>query len=402
MKCDGQYPTCSNCRKAAVECVDGDSIRLRAGPTDQSTASDRATINRLRRRIKWLESVVRERLPDVNLTGTSSQDDPGETFTDNAPAGNAATRLSQETRDGPIPGLAPSQVTAPNQAAHQIGLISIGFHADQKYIGPSSGYFLARLLLAQSQRVVDVEQQASSTSGTQQSSIDELIMAVHGPLPLPPHRIAVQLCQVYFDTIQTQYPFLHEGTFRTALDNVYRSGRPGNADNTRDASVRFQMFMVFAISATISSWRTKRQTHGESYCLSALQYLDRLRIGTSLEGLQCMLLMLVFAMHSPCMQLNVWHLNYQCLAAVVDLGLQRKVTTLAGISLLEQELRTRIFWTVFTIDRTVASMMGRPIGLRDEACELRVRLDSLIERPCMLTGPVTATSRGYRLGAIYE
>lgn len=365
-----------------VECVDGDSVRLRAGPADQSTASDRATIKRLRRRIHWLESVVRERLPDVDLDGTISQDHLAETFIDNAPADDVTTELNQELRDDPIPDIVPSRVLAPNQAAHQIGLISVGFHADQKYIGPSSGYFLARLLLAQSQRAVDVEQQSSGTIGMQQSSIDELVMAVHGPLPLPPLRIAVQLCQVYFDTIQTQYPFLHEGTFRTALDDVYRSGTPGNPDNTHDASACFQTFMVLAISATISSWRTKRQTHGELYCLSALQYLDRLQIGTSLKGLQCMLLMLVFAMHSPHMQLNVWQLNYQCLAAVVDLGLQREVTTSAGISLLEQELRTRIFWTVFTIDRTIASMMGRPIGLRDEACELRVRLASLNERPC--------------------
>jgi hypothetical protein len=74
------------------------------------------------------------------------------------------------------------------------------------------------------------------------------------------------------------------------------------------------------------------------------------------------------------MQLNVWNLNYQCLAAVIDLGLQRHVAISAGISQHEQDMRTRIFWTVFTIDRTIASMMGRPIGLRDEACELRVSL----------------------------
>ncbi|KAG9185942.1 hypothetical protein G6011_02498 [Alternaria panax] len=76
------------------------------------------------------------------------------------------------------------------------------------------------------------------------------------------------------------------------------------------------------------------------------------------------------------MQLNVWNLNYQCLAAIIDLSLQKHVTISAGISQLEQDMRTRIFWTVFTIDRTIASMMGRPIGLRDEACELRFATDS--------------------------
>ncbi|KAL1592687.1 hypothetical protein SLS60_011103 [Paraconiothyrium brasiliense] len=75
------------------------------------------------------------------------------------------------------------------------------------------------------------------------------------------------------------------------------------------------------------------------------------------------------------MRLNVWYLNYHCIAAVLELGLQRNVTTSSGISLLDQEMRTRVFWTIFTLDRTIATMMGRPIGLRDEACELRLPQD---------------------------
>lgn len=399
VQCDGQYPTCSNCRKGAAECIDGESVRLRAGSNDRINASDRATISRLRRRIRWLETVVRERLPDVDLSSTPSQDDLEETIVEGGPMDSTASGSHQEPQNNAITDLAPAQTTAPDQAAHQIGLISIGFNADQKYIGPSSGYFLARLLLVHSRRSADLEQRMSTSTDMSQSSIDELVTAVQGPLPLPPQSTAVQLCQVYFETIQPLYPFLHEVSLRIALDELYGAGRTANADGAHDASVRFQVFMVLAISATVSTWRTKRQLHGESYCLSALQYLDRIRIGTSLEGLQCMLLLLIFAMHCPHMQLNVWHLNYQCLAAVVDLGLQRQVTTSAGISLLEQELRTRIFWAVFTIDRTVASMMGRPIGLRDEACELRVRLLFSIVTQAVLMSQAATTSGGQRTGA---
>jgi hypothetical protein len=288
-------------------------------------------------------------------------------------AESPTTAVPQERRDDSVSDLTSAQpATAPDQRAHQIGLISVGFNADQKYIGPSSGYFLARLLLAESRRTSSLENTISSSTTTKQSSIDNLVSAVQRPLPLPPQHIAVQLCQVYFETIQPQYPIIHEDSFHAALREVYGNNATENSICNDDASIHFQIYMILAISATISTWRTKQQIPGELYCLSALQYLDRIRVGTSLAGLQCMLLLLIFTMHNPHMQLNVWHLNYQCLAAVVDMGLQRQVTTSAGISLLEQELRTRIFWTVFTIDRTIASMMGRPIGLRDEACELRV------------------------------
>lgn len=103
--------------------------------------------------------------------------------------------------------------------------------------------------------------------------------------------------------------------------------------------------------------------------------MDNLNLENSLQGVQCLLLLLIFTIHSPYVRLNVWYLNYHCLAALLDLGLQRDIDTRSGISLLEQEMRARIFWVIFSFDRIIATMMGRPIGLRDEACELRVSQD---------------------------
>ena len=190
--------------------------------------------------------------------------------------------------------------------------------------------------------------------------------AVQGSLPLPSEAQALELCNTYFEVVQAQYPILHRPTFFQNLHHLYESNTPS------DPYVAFQSYMVLAIGSTIMSRRVKYRLPGESYCLSALQYYNQLNVENSLPGLQCLLMLLIFTMHSPCMRLNVWYLNYQCIAAALDLGLQREITTMAGITLLEQEMRTRIFWVVFTLDRTIATMMGRPIGLRDEACELRV------------------------------
>ncbi|CRG84961.1 Transcriptional activator protein acu-15 [Talaromyces islandicus] len=52
-----------------------------------------------------------------------------------------------------------------------------------------------------------------------------------------------------------------------------------------------------------------------------------------------------------------------------------KVLPILEVSLLEQEMRTRVFWVIYTLDRTLAILMGRPIGIRDEACELRLPMD---------------------------
>lgn len=59
---------------------------------------------------------------------------------------------------------------------------------------------------------------------------------------------------------------------------------------------------------------------------------------------------------------------------VLDLGLQRDPPNTAPLSRFQREMRTRIFMVVYSLDRRLATMMGRPIGLRDEACDLRVSI----------------------------
>ncbi|KNG47228.1 c6 transcription factor [Stemphylium lycopersici] len=196
---------------------------------------------RLRRRVEWLEFIIRDRLPDVDLAGETP---PQETAGSRADQQEARDDLA-EIAPAPLNPLIPS-----DQRAHEIGLISIGANSDQKYIGPSSGYFLARLLLAKSpqRNRNDISEPRLDTTGGQ-FLINELVDATKGSLPLP-----------------------------------------------------------------------KR-------------------------------------------------------ALVNRLSLQRNVTARTSISLLEQEMRTRLFWVVYTFDRTISNIMGRPIGLRDEACELRLPQD---------------------------
>ncbi|KAF9739172.1 hypothetical protein PMIN06_002285 [Paraphaeosphaeria minitans] len=366
IRCDAQLPACTNCRKAGAECTDGESLRLRSVPDDPA-------VSRLRRRVAWLESIIRETLPDIDL----SVEAPIEGSV--PPEERTVIPLSH----GDQPSVSvdnmtalPLQAVAQNdQRAHEIGLISVGT-ADQRYLGPSSGYFLARLLLSDSPRRNDrrapVNHNAANATNLAQSLIYQLVCATPGPLPLPGRAQANELSRIYFDTVHPQYPILHEPSFMQGMNYLYDS-HAQTLEN--DAPVEFQVNMVLAIATSILSSRVRSHVPSESYCLSALQHLERINVQNSFSGLQCILLLLIFTMHSPYMRLNVWYLNYHCIAAVLELGLQRDVTTSSGISLLDQEMRTRVFWTIFTLDRTIATMMGRPIGLRDEACDLRLPQD---------------------------
>lgn len=336
--------------------MDGESARLRDLP--------RSYIGSLQSRVSWLESIVKERCPDIDLSEgppIEGHASPRESST----VDPAAARLSHDQTLPPIASNSDNralQLGGPNALSHEIGLVSLGTNQDQRYIGPSSGFFLARVMLTKS---TQKENEASYL--TRDTPLPtELVEAVQGPLPLPGREMASRLVESYFDFIHPQYPLLHKPTFMAMLDSAYSSAEV-------DHIVLFQVNMVLALGATVLSGRSKARIPGESYCLSAMEHFEHLNVENSLQGVQCLLLLFIFTIHNPYMRLNVWYLNYQCLAALLDIGLQRNITVQSGISLLEQEMRARVFWVVFTLDRTVATMMGRPIGIRDEACELRVR-----------------------------
>jgi hypothetical protein len=190
----------------------------------------------------------------------------------------------------------------------------------------------------------------------------------NSPAPLPTRKEdAIELTSKFFSSVHFVYPFLHEPSHRARLERLY-----GSTDH--DPVDTFHVFMVLAITASDLSRRFRIPLPAEGYYTAATRCFERAYAGGSLEGLQSLLLLMVYGLHNPSCDIDVWSLNYQCLGALIDLGLQRDVRSSPAfhISFLEQEMRTRIFWVVYSFDRTLGTMMGRPIGVRDEACELRV------------------------------
>ncbi|GAW11632.1 hypothetical protein ANO14919_009790 [Xylariales sp. No.14919] len=276
-------------------------------------------------------------------------------------------RNEAATTDNQAARIEPSAIPSNIGLSHEVGLVSLGANRDPRYIGPSSGYVLCKLMLAASSRAGKMTRTVENSTLSVAPYLRELVVETQGPISITKGQ-AVDLCQTYFEIIHVQYPFLHYPTFLRSLEQFFEDRAPNHIAG-------FQIYMVLAISATIVSRLHKIPLSGERYYMTAMQYFEKIQMESSIQGLQCILLLLIFAMQSSTIRLDVWCLNYQCIASVLDLGLQRAVTTSSGISKLDQEMRTRIFWVVYTLDRTIATMMGRPIGLRDEACDLRIPAD---------------------------
>ncbi|PYI09445.1 hypothetical protein BO78DRAFT_362955 [Aspergillus sclerotiicarbonarius CBS 121057] len=379
--CDGNEPSCSSCLKAGAHCV-----------SDGRQEVPRKYISNMENRIRWLESIVKENCAHIDLehegqilADDTVQRDPVDMSTQyqarDIPASN-----SQHIPSGEIEGPRDSTTEdgAPNalhdqqpldqarganshQQAHEIGLVSLSSGGGPRYIGPSSGYFFANRIFSSAGRRRKSKGAKRATANSAQLSAELL-----NNLTLLPARkeSAVELSIKYFRTVHLTYPFLHEPTHMSVIDRVYAS----QEENPLDL---FQVHMVLSIAALVLSRECKVHLPVEGYYASAMKYVEHVCTDGSMTALQCLLLLMVYALHNPSSDVNIWNLNYQCLASVIDLGLQRDVRASSSlrISVFEQEMRTRVFWVVYMFDRAICTMMGRPIGIRDEACEMRFPLD---------------------------
>ncbi|KAL2868116.1 Zn(II)2Cys6 transcription factor [Aspergillus lucknowensis] len=377
IRCDGNLPTCSSCQKAGVSCINNGKQEVH-----------RSYITSMENRIKWLESIVRDKCSDIDLSrvpeplpgaldGVTQLETTIEPGPDHTLDKHQSSLCPEQERREPHTGSSPrilisrdeegsqgaSAVNEEPQQAHEIGLVSLSPGGDRRYIGPSSGYFFAQRILSRAGcRAVP----RTSTPAAWDSAHLSLEL-LNTPAGLPAQKeSAIELSTKYFRTVHLLYPFLHEQSHMDTITRVYAS-QDSNPLET------FQVYMVLAIASLNLSRQFKIHLPVEGYYASAMKNLDYVCNHDSMASLQCLLLLMVYALFNPSCNINIWRLNYQCLASVIDLGLQRDVraSTSLNISVFQQEMRTRIFWVAYTFDRLVCTMMGRPIGIRDEACDMR-------------------------------
>lgn len=365
IRCDGGIPKCSNCHRAGVACSDGKSS-FDGGISRNEAIS-------LHSQVQRLESVLRSRCPGLDLERVKEGHVTVDTVVaaelpqNASTSGNRAVTGNDNATSNPDGTYAETQDLSNDSLAHEIGLVPMS-SGGTRYIGPSSGFSFARLVFAKARH--------NRTPGTSSRSPDSRafspkisIANFNGNRNILPETVddALQLVTVYFDFIHFAFPILHEADHKQLIHKVYH-------DRQSPPMLRFQVHIVSAISAAILSQRTRCAYSGEGIAAAAMAIAADVDFQSSLQGLQCLLLVYVYALYSPSLGLNPWHLNYQSLATVLDLGLQRNVPVSKSISAVTREMRTRVFWVAYSIDRSLATALGRPIGLRDEACDVRLPL----------------------------
>lgn len=280
-----------------------------------------------------------------------------------------------------------TQIKPSEPLAHDVGLLSLANSDGPKYLGPSSGVPFARLILT-----AIPQSQGLTTSLATPGSATLGNSARPDPFPLdwsfevdPKHFV-----DAYFETYQPLYPFLDEDSVVNRLDSLlstqssspslHSTETPSLADveSRLPAIQSVQLMLIIALGARISETRLSADFSSERYLVTAMSRIDRLSLHESIEGVQIMLLLTLCSfcfVDGP----NAWFLTSNIIATCLDLGFQRKwvETGLDASSspeyhspLIRNNVRRGIFWSAYSLERTLAVVLGRPLTLRDEAIDV--------------------------------
>ncbi|GLB01451.1 hypothetical protein AtubIFM57143_011439, partial [Aspergillus tubingensis] len=248
------------------------------------------------------------------------------------------------------------------------------------YLGPASGVsFLNRVW----RRLHQDEGHAIPDSLENESSPRNTSVFMFGDKPysdyrqvtfsLPPFDKAQELVNIYFDFSMVTYRFLHRGIVEEWLCQVYLNNVSSANPPTGPMVVRTAIIlMIFAVGTLYEEQKPERPVDGwcgSEQWYAASKYMTSLESGPPrLETVQARLGQCLYLL-STSRANECWYSFGTALQLVTALGLHRKFPgrlPKGGNTYMERELRKRILWSAYMLDRYLSVMFGRPRLLHDE------------------------------------
>ncbi|KAJ5914971.1 hypothetical protein N7504_003854, partial [Penicillium tannophilum] len=322
-KCDFRYPNCSACTRAGVRCTIPPP-----GPQLTNTSVPRDQLENLQKRVQWLEEVVRRKsgisVTDL-ATGTPVDGEGDPNWWYQVPAMIATGgRTSAASIPSPAGSGGSSATAAPPGSESSTG---VGTEL------PNVGEIFRDQL---EHRRPSVARPSAAPRVLRLSSLEE----------------AARVTGQYFDSMGYQYPFMSRPEFMNHLRHIYSGEVPS-------PEVHNTYHIIIAISLLIGSADPTEAAefyHASQETLPAALQNEDLSAMRALLGLA---LYTMFATSGP----SIWHVLGASMRLAISLGLHK---ARSYESVAEEEMAKRAFWSLYNLDRLIASTLGRPLGIADD------------------------------------
>uniref|UniRef100_A0A093V5X4 Pyrimidine pathway regulatory protein 1 n=3 Tax=Talaromyces marneffei PM1 TaxID=1077442 RepID=A0A093V5X4_TALMA len=197
-----------------------------------------------------------------------------------------------------------------------------------------------------------------------------------------PVSLAKSLTEKYIHHLLPQYPFLQPDTIRDQLECVLEFVHRANVTSPVSSTGLCRassydcliIYLIMAISVTLGSAKGGHQ--GRCFAFSNALYEEgiqhwpsRSSIPSDLAEVQLTLLILLFASINPRAG-NVWVLCGTAMRLCFQLGLHREAAEMKwSLGPETLDLRRRIFWSAYCLDRSICSVLHRPLSIPDAAID---------------------------------
>lgn len=351
IKCDGKLPACTACERAGkADSCSGANDDYAKGKERSYVAALEAALERLQKRLAETKLLQATDPGRQDSAAASCMPGPGHAFqTRRIASGGRIHRKEASDVDNLVGDFGFLSVNATSRDFH-------GFTTTMSF---------ARLLLSAS-KIGNVPQMEKRC--------------------LPARQTIAPLIRFYFDKVFVLMPFFSESDFLASVSAVCADG-----DRPAKAMDHWMVRMVLAVVAASSSkemgdihWRVAQE-----HVFNALHHVDDVLHPGSIAGLQAILILVQYSMVDPG-PLSCWHLIGFASRVMVDLGLHNEPAAEVRISKDEIEMRRRVFYTVYTLDRDISMALGRAFTFTDDSASVNlpaVPHSNIPSDPSQHTGP---------------
>ncbi|KAH7067330.1 fungal-specific transcription factor domain-containing protein, partial [Paraphoma chrysanthemicola] len=347
-------------------------------------------LSSVEKRLASLESLVSQLLPGIDiddvlrspdLARATLQSPAAEAFRSTASPGTAGGNGDEDdSREQVIPEAVPNSADGFNWEEANVSVegLTDGMAAlsveptGVGYLGSTSGVVFLRCLLdwagfLHQSRVQENMQQARASTTFKAALASSQIS--HAALT---HQISSTLIDAYFHDYHLSYPFVHEATFRAQCHDIIP--RPPR---------RAWDMLYYAVLALGSWCLNKDQVGLEDYL-----YRRALTMGqhesvfeaANLTSVQALVLLSNLSQKRNLSNTG-WNLLGLAVRAGLSLALHRELPHW-NISLVDREIRRRVWWGLFVFDSGASTTFGRTIMLPDDG-SMNVHAVLNIEDECL-------------------
>ncbi|KAL4935905.1 hypothetical protein BDV06DRAFT_217067 [Aspergillus oleicola] len=144
------------------------------------------------------------------------------------------------------------------------------------------------------------------------------------------------------------------------------NNRSSDALDLAQSHRNFSVYLAIAIGILVSPLSARAELLSQSLHSAAIKLLPRVvQSGSCSSLIHCLLLLVVYSMHSPNGG-STWHLLGLAMKRCVAFGFHKEQEGNSPLPEDERAKRRHLFWSLYYLDRTLCTVMDRPFGIQDE------------------------------------